>query len=282
MRRRSVTARTAESHRSARTLCRPGVADYGARVRSRLVVLVVLGLAGCPHGSDLGGTHHHHHHYDDKQAALAHFEEPARDAWAMPAEVVAKLGIEPEMDVADIGAGSGYFTRRLAIEAPGGITYAIDVDADFKDHIEEELEHWGTPNIVTRLAVYEHPLLPEASVDRVFISNTYSFLQDRISYFSAVHKALRPRGKLAVVDWRADADCPRSTGCPRTKQRVPEAVAREELGRSGFTVVEDFDFLPYQYFLLLARTEDVAAPVPTEPGQPGQPSQPNSTPSTEP
>jgi predicted methyltransferase len=268
MRRRSVTARTAESHRSTSTLCRPCAADYGARVRSRLLVLVSLGLAGCPHGSELGGTHHH---YDDKDAALAHFEEPARDAWARPAEVVTQLGIEPNMDVADIGAGSGYFTRRLAIEAADGITYAIDVDADFKDHIEAELEHWGTPNIITRLAVYEHPLLPENSVDRVFISNTYSFLQDRISYFSAVRKALRPRGKLAVIDWRADADCPRSTGCPRPKQRVPEAVAREELGRAGFTVVEQFDFLPYQYFLLLARTEDVAKPNEPKPDEPSTP-----------
>ncbi len=216
----------------------------------------MLGLAGCPRGSELGSPHNHH--YDDKEAALAHFEEPARDAWAKPAEVVAKLGIEPDMDLADIGAGSGYFTRRLATEAPQGTTYAIDVDADFKDHIEAELEHWRTPNIVTRLAVYEHPLLPQDSVHRVFISNTYSFLQDRVGYFMAVHKALHRNGKLAVIDWRADVDCPRATGCPRPKQRVPEQVAREELTRAGFTVVERFDFLPYQYFLLLERTEDIA------------------------
>lgn len=221
-----------------------------------------LGLAACPRGSELGGTHHH---YDDKEAALAHFEEPARDAWAKPGQVVAELGIEPDMNVADIGAGSGYFTRRLATEASKGTTYAIDVDADFKDHIEAELDHWHTPNIVTRLAVYEHPLLPENSVDRVFISNTYSFLQDRISYFQAVHKALRRNGRLAVIDWRADADCPRSTGCPRPKQRVPEARAREELAQAGFTVIDQFDFLPYQYFLLLGRTEDLAAATPSTP-----------------
>jgi predicted methyltransferase len=218
--------------------------------------VLALGLVACPRGREFGAPHQH---YDDKEAALANFEEPDRDAWAKPAEVVAKLGIEQDMDVADIGAGSGYFTRRLATEAPNGTTYAIDVDADFKDHIEAELEHWRTPNIVTRLAVYEHPLLPENSVDRVFISNTYSFLQDRISYFEAVHKALRRNGKLAVIDWRADADCPRKIGCPRPKQRVPEAHARAELEQAGFTVVERFDFLPYQYFLLLARAEDLAA-----------------------
>ncbi len=250
---------------------------------------VLLGLTACPRGAELGGTRHH---YDDKEAALARFEEPDRDAWAKPAQVVAELGITAEMDLADIGAGSGYFTRRLATEAPKGTTYAIDVDADFKDHIESELEAWQTPNIVTRLAVYEHPLLPEDSVDLVFISNTYSFLQDRVTYFKAVHKALRHDGKLAVIDWRADVDCPRATGCPRPKQRIPEAFAREELGRAGFTVLERFDFLPYQYFLLLERTEDVAEreakpePETPEPETPETPEtetpEPDASPQTEP
>lgn len=236
-----------------------------------MILPLLLGLAACPRTHDLGNTKHH---YDDKEAALAHFEEPDRDAWAKPGQVVDQLGITPEMDVADIGAGSGYFTRRLATAAPGGTTYAIDVDADFKDHIEAELERWRTPNIVTRLAVYEHPLLPKESVDLVFISNTYSFLQDRVSYFQAVHKALRRAGRLAVIDWRADADCPRATGCPRPKQRVPEAIARKELAQAGFTVIAEFEFLPYQYFLLLERTQDLEAePAKPEPTQP-EPVQP--------
>lgn len=252
-------------------------------MRPRFLLALLLGLAACPRGGELGSTKHH---YEDKEAALAHFEEPARDAWARPGEVVEQLGITPEMDVADIGAGSGYFTRRLATAASRGTTYAIDVDADFKDHIEAELERWRTPNIVTRLAVYEHPLLPQDSVDLVFISNTYSFLQERITYFQAVHKALRRKGRLAVIDWRADAECPRSTGCPRAKQRVPESIARKELAQAGFTVVQEFEFLPYQYFLLLARSEDLASepelaqpePAQPEPAQPepepAQPEQP--------
>jgi predicted methyltransferase len=193
-------------------------------------------------------------HYDDKAAALASFEEPDRDKWAMPARVIELLSIEPGMDIADIGAGSGYFTRRLATAAPGDTTYAVDVDADFKSHIEAHRAQWHTPNIVTRLAVYEHPLLPVGSVDLVFISNTYSFLQDRHGYFTAVLKALRPGGRLAVIDWSADAECPRALGCPKPGDRVSKSVAIEELGLVGFTVLEDHDFLPYQHFLILGRS----------------------------
>jgi predicted methyltransferase len=218
-----------------------------------------------------GTTEPESHHYDDKEAALAAFEEPERDAWAQPAKIVELLEVRPTMDIADIGAGSGYFTRRLATAASEGTTYAVDVDADFKSYIEKHREQWGTPNIVTRLAVYEHPLLPVDSVDLVFISNTYSFLQDRESYFTAVYKALHKGGRLAVIDWRPDAECPRALGCPKASQRVAKAVARKELERVGFTVLAEYDFLDYQYFMILGRAADLEsseAP-PAEGGDPG-------------
>jgi predicted methyltransferase len=231
----------------------------------------VLQIAGC---KPEGRTTPAGEHYDDKVAALASFEEPDRDKWAMPAEVIEALGIGPSMDIADIGAGSGYFTRRLATAAPAGTTYAVDVDADFKSYIEEHRAQWQTPNIVTRLAVYEHPLLPVGSVDLVFISNTYSFLQDRHGYFTAVLKALRPGGRLAVIDWRVDAECPRALGCPKPNERVPKSVAIDELTQVGFQVLEEYEFLPYQYFMILGRKDDAASlePTPTEPSPTAEPS----------
>jgi predicted methyltransferase len=211
------------------------------------------------------------HHYDDKEAALAHFEEPERDAWAMPGKVIEMLEITPAMDIADIGAGSGYFTRRLATAASNGTTWAVDVDADFKGHIESHRAEWGTPNIETRLAVYEHPLLPRDTVDLVFISNTYSFLQDRAAYFTAVYKALRRGGRLAVIDWRHDVECPRQLGCPKVGDRIPADTAITELEQVGFVVLARHDFLPYQYFLILGRAADRASepePTPAEPAEP--------------
>jgi predicted methyltransferase len=225
-----------------------------------VATLIAVLIGGC---KPEGRTTPAGEHYDDKVAALASFEEPDRDKWAMPARVIEVLKIQPGMDVADIGAGSGYFTRRLATAASAGTTYAVDVDADFKSYIEDHRAQWQTPNIVTRLAVYEHPLLPVGSVDLVFISNTYSFLQDRHGYFTAVLKALRPGGRLAVIDWRVEAECPRALGCPKPNERVPKSVAIEELTQVGFTVLEEHEFLEYQYFMILGRKDDAAAPGPT-------------------
>ncbi|WP_181233785.1 class I SAM-dependent methyltransferase [Enhygromyxa salina] len=247
------------SRRARATLARSGLAFM------LLGVSVAIGVSGC--NRDVETDKPGDHHYDDKLAALASFEEPERDAWAMPAQVVDALGISPRMDIADIGAGSGYFTRRLATAAPDGTTYAVDVDADFKGYIEAHREQWSTPNIVTRLAVYEHPLLPRDSVDLVFISNTYSFLQDREAYFTAVYKALRSGGRLAVIDWRDDAECPRHVGCPKPSQRVANAIASAELESVGFEVLERHDFLAYQYFMILGRAVDhvKTPPEPTPP-----------------
>jgi predicted methyltransferase len=228
--------------------------------------------AGCqaPGQTDDPGAHH----YDDKQAALARFEEPQRDAWAMPGKIVELLEITPSLDIADIGAGSGYFTRRLATAAPAGTTWAVDVDADFKGHIESHRARWGTPNIETRLAVYEHPLLPRETVDLVFISNTYSYLQDRASYFTAVYRALRPGGRLAVIDWRHDVDCPRALGCPKPNDRVPADTAQRELEGVGFELLARHDFLPYQYFMILAKDGGAPRPPATDPDGPPAESEP--------
>jgi SAM-dependent methyltransferase len=194
-------------------------------------------------------------HYDDKQAALAQFDDPERDAWALPDRVVQALPIDsPSLVIADIGAGSGYFTRRLARRVPEGKVYAVDVDAEFKQWIEGHKAGWGTPNVEPRLALYENPLLPAAAVDLVFVSNTYAFIRDRVGYFRAVRAALRPGGRLAVIEFREDARCEGVAACPGAQQRVPRARAIEELGQAGFAVDAEHDFLPHQYFLVL-RTE---------------------------
>jgi predicted methyltransferase len=240
-----------------------------ALVATLAVCVLSIATSSCKRGggqTDDPATHH----YDNKEAALATFEEPERDAWAMPGKVIELLEITPAMDIADIGAGSGYFTRRLATAAPNGTTWAVDVDADFKDHIESHRRQWSTPNIETRLAVYEHPLLPRETVDLVFISNTYSYLQDRPAYFTAVYKALRRGGRLAVIDWRHDVDCPRQLGCPKPDERVAVETALAELEAVGFELLARHDFLPYQYFLIVGRAVD-RAPEPTPTPQPAEP-----------
>jgi predicted methyltransferase len=208
-------------------------------------------LAACR--PDEGGTALPQH-YEDKEAALARFDDPERDAWAKPDEVVEALDISsPDLVIADIGAGSGYFSRRLAKKVPQGKVYAVDVDSDFKQYIEEHRESWGTPNVEPRLAMYENPLLPTNEIDLVFVSNTYAFIRDRATYFQHVHDALKPGGRLAVIEFRKDASCEGVDTCPKPAQRVGKDTALGDLNALGFTLVAEHEFLPHQYFIVLEK-----------------------------
>ena len=194
----------------------------------------------------------------EHQHSLERLESPERNAWAKPDEVVAALPLDrADMDVADIGAGSGYFTRRIAKRVPQGKVFAVDVDGTYKRYIRENREAWGCPNIETRLALYENPLLPEASLDLVFLSNTYRYIQERVQYFSGVHSSLRPGGHLAIVSFTPDVDCSAiGDDCPPMDQRVAIADVESELREAGFVLQTKHDFLPYQYLLIFVRAVD--------------------------
>ena len=194
-------------------------------------------------------------HYEDPEAMIAQFERADRDAWQKPAEVVEALGIERKDAVlADIGSGSGYFTRRLAAKVPDGRVYAVDVEAKFVRYIEDQREVWGLPNIVPHLAHYEDPMLPEESIDLVFSANTYSFVPDRVAYFRKVRRALVPEGRVAIVDFRPDARPP-TGAAPPPRRRVAEATVVAELEAAGFRLERRETFLPFQYFLVFRRAD---------------------------
>jgi len=191
--------------------------------------------------------------YEDPKQALAAMDDAKRDAWLMPERVVRSLGIDNKGGViADIGAGSGYFSRRLAGEVPGGTVYAVDVDDEFRGYIEHNRESWGTPNIEPHLAFYDDPALPEHGVDLVFVSNTYPYLRSRVSYFKKVKAALKPGGRLAVINFKPDADVPDNTA-PAPQFRTSRETVITELQQAGFALEREETFLPYQYFLIFKQ-----------------------------
>ena len=208
-------------------------------------------LAGCPRGGPGSGPPQH---YDDPKAMIAVFEEPERDAWQLPDRVVRALPFPSKSAVvADIGAGSGYFTRRLAAEVPDGRVYAVDVDGEFEDYLLEHREAWGTPNIQPHLAIYDDPMLPTGELDLVFAANTYAFIRDRVGYFTKVRTALSAGGRLALIDFRPDASPPGNIA-PAPEYRIPRETAIDELQKAGFTLEREETFLPHQWFLILAPT----------------------------
>lgn len=190
-------------------------------------------------------------HYEDPKAMIAVFEANERDAWQQPDKVVRALPIAGRAAiVADIGAGSGYFTRRLAARVPEGRVYAVDVDGEFADYLLDHREAWGTPNIEPHLAMYDDPMLPGGELDLVFTANTYAYIRDRVGYFEKVRAALKPGGRLAVLDFRPDAQVPQHMA-PDPRFRVSRDDAVRELELAGFRVVDEPAFLELQWFLVL-------------------------------
>ncbi|MCA9709289.1 MAG: methyltransferase domain-containing protein [Myxococcales bacterium] len=208
-------------------------------------LLLAVALPGCRPKEGLP------QHYDDPQAMIAAFETDERDAWALPDRVVRSLAIDDKDGVvADIGAGSGYFTRRLAAEVPEGRVYAVDVDGEFEDYLLENREAWGTPNIEPHLALYDDPMLPASGLDLVFTANTYAFIRDRVDYFTKVRSSLRAGGHVAIIDFRPDATPPGSIA-PAPEHRVSRDTALTELAEAGFVLEREETFLPHQWFLIL-------------------------------
>jgi predicted methyltransferase len=222
---------------------RTGSAARGAAHCAVVAGLIVVGCAGDRLPS----------HYADPSAMIQVFEAEERDAWQEPERVVRSLPLENKHAVvADIGAGSGYFTRRLATEVSEGKVYAVDVDATFEQHLIENREVWGLPNIEPHLAHYEDPMLPGDTLDLVFTANTYSYLRDRTSYFQKVHRALKAGGHLAILDFRPVATPPADVA-PESRHRVPQATVISEVEAAGFKLNREETFLRHQYFLVFQR-----------------------------
>ena len=212
------------------------------------VLLTTLACSSTPASQHPPETH-------AEAMSIETLDDPERDAFAMPKQVVEALPLTPAMVVADIGAGSGYFSRRIAARVPDGRVIALDVDLEFKHHIETKRDAWGTPNIEARLVLNDNPVLQEKTVDLVFVSNTYPYILDRKKYFSIVHRSLRAHGLLAIIDFREDAECESSPTCPSPASRVPREQTIAEMKASGFTLDREESFLPFQYFLIFRRED---------------------------
>lgn len=181
---------------------------------------------------------------------LDRLDRPERDQDQKPAQVVGVLDLKPGMAVADLGSGSGYFTRRF-VEAvtETGKVYAIDVEPEALKYVEESLVHMHRPYTAEFiLARPDNPKLPIESVDLIFVCNTYHHLEHRTVYFRNTKSALRPGGRIAIVDFYHDE---RSGDLGFTKRHlVPREAVVEEMAAAGYDLAGEHTFLSKQYFLI--------------------------------
>lgn len=186
----------------------------------------------------------HMHSYDTK-TLIERFESRERDAYQKPDEVMRYLGKLKGKTVVDIGAGSGYFSLRLA--RAGAKVIAADVDDRFLNFLRERVEKEGlSQQIEVRKFPYERPELRKHEVDMVLLVNTYHHIDERIAYFSLLREAMKPGGALIVIDFfKIDLPVGPSVG---HKLSVDEVV--NELKAAGYHIEEvDVNTLPYQYII---------------------------------
>lgn len=175
------------------------------------------------------------------------FDDPARDAWQKPAEVVRALQLQPGMRVADLGAGTGYFSRYLAAAVGDrGTVFAADTEPQLVAHLRERAEQEHTPNVIPILASADNPRLPAGAVDVVLIVDTVHHLDDRINYLHRLRRILKPGGRVVVIDFKKESI---PVGPPPEHKLTREQIV-EEFASAGYRLVSEPAILPYQYFLV--------------------------------
>jgi SAM-dependent methyltransferase len=211
----------------------------------RLTLLLFLVAAAC-----WGQTHRDHgaHHVPrTAEQWVKALEDPDRDGWQMPQQVVEKLALAPGAAVADIGAGSGYFSVRFArAVGPQGTVFAADIDKGLIAYLVNRAAKEGLDNLKPLHGRPNDPLLPPASVDLVFICDVIHHIENREPYYAKLARALRPGGRLAIVDFY-QRELPVG---PPPAMKIARTDLIAELEQAGFALREEFDFLPHQYFLI--------------------------------
>jgi ubiquinone/menaquinone biosynthesis C-methylase UbiE len=185
----------------------------------------------------------HQHHPPSSAEYVKVLEDPSRDAWQKPHEVVMALGLKPTDTVADIGAGTGYFARRFAMHA--GKVYAIDIDKSLLAVIQKT----APANLATILAAPDDPKLPENSVDLIFFCDVLHHIQNRAAYLRKLATALKPGGHIVVIDFHKKT---LPVG-PPPSMKLSEEEMISEFSQAGYACARRLDILPYQYFLFFEK-----------------------------
>lgn len=180
---------------------------------------------------------------------IAMLERKDREAFQKPDEVMKALALKPGERVADVGAGSGYFTLRLArAVGPKGLVLAVDVNADILAFLEGRLKEAGLGNTRTVVVPKDDPRLPPAGLDTVFMVDTLHYVGDRAAWLKKVRAGLAPGGRIVVIDYIPKSPEERPWG-PPPEQKMSREEVDAAMAEAGLVPVKVHDFLPEQFFV---------------------------------
>ncbi len=177
-------------------------------------------------------------------------EGPDREAWQRPDQIMDALGIGDGSVVADLGAGGGWFTVRLARRVgPNGVVYAEDIQPQMIEAIQRRVNREGLRNVSAVLGAADHPALPPARLDAALMVDTFHEVEDTRSLLTNVRAALKLGGRLGIVEYKSDGGGPG----PSREERMASAQVIRAAEAAGFRLLRQEHFLPYQYLLVFTR-----------------------------
>lgn len=190
--------------------------------------------------------HTHRHSFADADKWKAVFDDPARDEWQKPHQVIEALALPSAASVADIGAGTGYFAVRLAHMVSKGRVYAVDTEPGMVKHLAARAKEAGLTNLHAVAGRADDPRLP-AQVDLALLVDVYHHIGAREKYFAKLRSSLKAGGRVAIIDFNAASP----VGPPPSERLAPETV-KAEMKAAGYALAVEHAFLPNQYFLVFA------------------------------
>lgn len=183
---------------------------------------------------------------------LSELEGPDRELWQKPDQIMDALGIADGSSVADLGAGGGWFTVRLARRVgPQGVVFAEDVQEQMIESMERRLKREGLTNVKTILGTLDNPQLPKDRLDAVLIVDVYHEVEQRVALLGYVRESLRPQGRLGIIEHRKDGGGPG----PAMEERIDEPLVLSEADAAGFRLISRETFLPYQFLLIFGKNK---------------------------
>jgi cyclopropane fatty-acyl-phospholipid synthase-like methyltransferase len=210
--------------------------------RRSLIILAGAWLVALPAAAQSPHTHDHSFGDADKWAKV--FDDPKRDAWQKPHQVIQALALKPDAVIADIGSGTGYFAMRFAHMVPKGRVYGLDTEPDMVKYLAERARKEGMPNVTAIIVAPGEPKFPE-KVDLAVLVDVFHHIDGRERYFEKLRALLKPGGRVAIIDFRMDSP----EGPPKAARIAPEQV-KAEMKKAGYAVEREHGFLPNQYFLV--------------------------------
>ena len=199
----------------------------------------------------------------DVKQFVQRFETESREVFAQRDEIAKAVGLRPGMAVADVGAGTGLFTRTFAEKVgPEGQVFAVDIAPAFLEHIAAESKKRGQGQVRTVLGTQDGTNLPPGSIDVAFLCDVYHHLEHHDRTLASIHRALRPGGRLIIVEFDRKAD---SSEFIRKHVRADQSTFRSEIGAAGFEPIPtpDAPKLAENFFAEFRKVERPAPPKPS-------------------